>query len=143
MMTENTDKSNRWKSAGIIILTLIIGIVLGGLVTTRIVNKRMEDISTVRSQRGFTRFIEKSIEYESDEQRQEVAKILDRTAESMFQHLRLSRRQSRDILDSARTELSGVLSEEQMKKIEKRLRRHGRDRPMGPQDGPPRKRRRP
>ena len=142
-MTENTEKSNRWKSAGIIILTLIIGIVLGGLVTARIVHQRMDDIAGVRSQRGFTRFIEKSIEYENEEQRQQVAEILDQTAESMFRHLRSSRRQSREILDSARTDLSGVLSEEQMEKLEKRLRRHGRDRPMGPGDGPRRKRRRP
>lgn len=122
---------------------MIIGMVLGGLLTARIVNDRMDHIESVRSQRGFTRFIERSIKYESPEQQQEVAEILEGTSERMFQHLRLSRQQTRQILDSTRAELGEVLSEEQMEKLEKRLRRHRRDRPMRGGEGPPRRRPRP
>jgi hypothetical protein len=143
MMTDTSDTKNRLKSAGIIIVTMIIGMVLGGLITARIVHDRMDRIESVRSQRGFTRFIERSIEYESPEQREQVAKILEGTAESMFSHLRLSREQTRQILDSARVELRKVLSDEQMERLEKRLRRHARDRPGRHEEERPRPKRRP
>jgi hypothetical protein len=155
MMTSNTEntqntgtpsnpgKKNRLKSAGIIIVTLIIGMVLGGLITARIVHNRVDRIAAVRSHRGFTRFIERSIEYESPEQREQVGEILDRTADSMFRHLRLSRQQTMQILDSARTDLREVLSQEQMERLDKRLRRHRRKHPLGRGEEPPHRRRRP
>lgn len=142
-ISDNSGKQNRLKSAGIVIVTLIIGMVLGGLITARIVHNRMDHIADVRSQRGFTRFIERSIEYESPEQRREVGRILDRTAENMFRHLRLSRKQTVQILDSARAKLGEILSEKQMERLDKRLRHHRRKHPIGRSEDSTRRRHRP
>ena len=144
---ENTGKKSqmlaRLKSAGIIFVTLIMGMVLGGLLTARIVQSRIDEVAALRSQHRFTRFIERSIEFESEEQREQVSEILDRTAGRMFDHLRSSRREARSILDSARAELGEVLSKEQMERLERRLRRRPhRGRPERPFDGPPPPRRR-
>ena len=141
--SSTSSKRNRLKSAGIIIVTLIIGMVLGGLLTARIVHDRMDRIAAVGSHRGFTRFMERAIKYESPEQREQVGEILDRTADSMFRHFRLSREHTAQILDSARTELREVLSAEQMERFEKRLRRHRRKHPMRQGEEPPGRHRRP
>jgi hypothetical protein len=137
-MTDQTDTTDqggtrssrkggtKLKSLAIIVATLIIGMVLGGLITARLVNKRLDHITALRSQRGFTHFIERSIEYESEEQREQVAEILDRTARQMFEHLRASRETTMRLLDSTRADLSEVLSEEQMEQLERRLKRRGR-----------------
>lgn len=149
-MTDNADRNNRGrtkarlKSVAIIVVMLIIGMVLGGLLTARIVQNRFDRIEALRTQHGFTRFMERSIEFESPEQREEVRRILDRTADRMFEHLRSSRREAMQIMDSARADLSQILSERQMEQLERHLRRrrHRMDRPGPPHDGPPRRRRR-
>jgi hypothetical protein len=128
----------RLKSAGIIVATLIIGMVLGGLLTARIVQNRIDDVAALRSQKRFTRFIERSIEFENEDQRRQVSAILDTTADRMFEHLRSSRQEARTILDSARSQLGEVLSEQQMEQLEKRLHHRRGKRPPGPAfEGPP------
>ena len=140
MSAENPEKRNRIKSAVIIAVTLVIGMVLGGLITAQLAHDRMDRIAALRSQRGFARFIERSIDYESPAQQEAVHEILDRTSVRMFEHLRRSREETASILDSARDELGKVLSPEQMEHLEQKLRRHSRDRPgpMHRDDRPPR-----
>jgi hypothetical protein len=85
--------------------------------------------------------MERSIEYDSPEQREQVQEIIDRTSRQMFEHLRESRYEASQILDSARSELSEILSEEQMRALERHFRRRMgprmRDRMGPPGAGPP------
>jgi vacuolar-type H+-ATPase subunit H len=142
-MSTEPRTSNRLKSAAILAVTLVIGMVLGGLITARIVQQRFDQIAALRSERGFHRFIERAIEYESPEQREQVREVIDRMSGRMFEHLRSSRSEATEILDSARAELSEILSAEQMEQLEKRLRRRRmggppmRGRRGPPVDGPP------
>ncbi len=122
-MTESEQKQFRLKSLAIIVATLVIGMILGGLITTRIVNKRIDRISSLHSEHGFARLIERSIHFDDDQQREEVSAILERTSKLLFEKRRVTQRQMHSILDSAKNELQSVLSEEQMARLEERLER--------------------
>lgn len=131
----------RAKSALLIVATLIIGALIGALVHARITDQRFDRLAAMRSHRGFARLIERSIEFESPEQRRAVLEIVDSTSARLFENMQRMRRETAVILDSTREKLSQVLSEEQMDQLEKRLMRHRsermRRRPHGPQPPPP------
>jgi hypothetical protein len=111
----------RVKSTLIVSVTLLIGIVLGALLHARLSEDRIERIAFLRSQRGFERGIERMIDYESDEQREAVREILDGTAGRIGLHYQDSRGEMGGIIDSMRMELSTVLTEEQMERLDERL----------------------
>lgn len=128
----------RAKSAMLIIATLIIGAVIGALVQARITDQRFDRLAAMRSHRGFMRMIERSVDFESPEQKKAVLDIVDSASVKLFENMQRARRETETILDSTREKLSQVLSEEQMAKLEERLMRHRADhRRRRPRDMPP------
>lgn len=129
----------RAKSVLLIVATLLIGAVIGALVHARIMDQRFNRLAALRSHAGFVRFIDRSIDFESPEQRKAVHDIVDGASTRLFEHMQRSRREMAAILDSTRDALSKVLTDDQMKQLEKRLMRHRRGRMrFGPDDRPPR-----
>lgn len=114
----------RTKSALLIVATLIIGAVIGALVHARITDQRFDRLAAMRSHRGFARLIERSVEFESPEQREAVLDIVDAASTRLFENMQRTRRETAEILDSTREQLSHVLSPDQMEQLEKRLMRH-------------------
>ncbi|MGA7303706.1 MAG: hypothetical protein WBW88_02480, partial [Rhodothermales bacterium] len=114
----------RTKSALLIVATLIIGAVIGALVHARITDQRFDRLAAMRSHRGFARLIERSVEFENPEQREAVLDIVDAASTRLFENMQRTRRETAEILDSTREQLSHVLSPDQMEQLEKRLMRH-------------------
>lgn len=128
------------KSSILLISTLIIGMLLGALVNARVAEQRVQQIESLRSQRGFVQYLERGIKPVDDQQRAEIRTVLQRTQERMGLHMRQSRQEVRAILDSMRTELDTVLTDEQMRRLERHLQQRSRGprlqgRPPGRMDG--------
>jgi cytosine/adenosine deaminase-related metal-dependent hydrolase len=129
----------RVKSSLLLVATLLIGMVLGALLNARLAEQRLERIASLRSARGFSAFIERSIEYRDEAQREAVRAILDRAGARMTAHMEETRREVRALFDSTRAELSTVLTEEQLEQLEQRLEmgRQNRRPRGGPRRPPP------
>lgn len=113
--------SPRVKSILLIIATLLIGLVLGALVNARLAEKRIERIASLRSERGFVQFIEDAVRPTDEAQREAIRDVLRRAGERMAAHQERSRRQARALLDSTRSELAEVLTDEQMQRLDERF----------------------
>lgn len=128
--------SPRTKSILLLLVTLVLGVVLGALLNARLAQERMERIAFLRSQRGFMRFLEDVVEPESPEQRQAVRDVLRRSAQRMAEVREQHRAEMQSILDSTRTELEGVLTDRQLEQLEQRLEMHRMNHRRG-RGGPP------
>lgn len=115
--------TTRVKSVILILATLVIGGLIGALVQAQLTERRYDRLESLRSQRGLARLVERSIEFESPEQREQVMEIIDEAAVKLFEKMRETRRESRAILDSTKEKLAEILTDEQMEKLEKRLTR--------------------
>jgi len=131
--------TTRVKSAILLVVTLIIGGVIGALLQAQLTEKRFDRIESLRSNRGLARMIERSIEFESPEQREQVLDIVDDAGKRLFENMQRNRRDARAILDSTRERLAEILTEEQMEKLEEQLtrRREGTKRGRRPNRHPP------
>ena len=123
--------SMRTKSILLLAGALVVGILLGAFATSAWQTSRMAEVRQVREQGGVMRMLERTIEFESDEQRQEVEAILEE-AEVSFRSLRRSYSDSmaaqRELLMG---ELEEALSPEQLETMRARMtreRRSSRDR---------------
>lgn len=137
----------RAKSMLLLLITLLIGMVLGALLHARIAEQRMEQLAFLRSQPGFIRYMERAIAPQDAAQQEAIRTILDKTARSLAAQRFSMQEETRAILDSTRAELARVLTEEQMAQLEERI-NQGRqrfERRPGPpgRDSPPRRRRPP
>ena len=137
----------RAKSMLLLLVTLLIGMVLGALLHARIAEQRIERLAFLQSQPGFIRYMERAIEPQDAAQQEAIRAILYKTARSLATQRYSMQEETRAILDSTRAELARVLTEEQMEQLEERI-NHGRQRferrsaPPG-RNGPPRRRRPP
>ena len=65
------------KSALMLFSTLLIGMLLGSLITGAVNNRRMRSLAEIRSARGLAYYLEHVVEPESDEQREAIRAVLD------------------------------------------------------------------
>lgn len=114
--------SARSKSALLVGVVLIIGMILGALLNARIAEQRLARISLLRTPAGLVRAIENAVEPESPEQREAIRSILDTMSVQIGTHLQNNRNEMRAIFDSTRSALEAILSAEQNAKLEKQLR---------------------
>ena len=117
---------------------LIIGMVLGGLITMRIVHDRIDHIREIANRKGFKDHVIKAAK-PTPEQEAKITPLLEDFGERMEilrrEHLQAARKNMTELQDS----LSNYLSEEQLKRVKKKLKRlHGRARKgRGPGMRPP------
>src|SRR5690606_16708428 len=100
--------SPRTKSVLIIIATLLIGVVVGALLNARLAERRIERIASMRSERGFVRYMEHIVQPHDDEQRQALRDVLERAGQRMAEHQMRTRSEARALFDSTRAELAAV-----------------------------------
>lgn len=112
----------RAKSLLLMLAALLIGVVLGGLIHARMVEHRIERIGFLRSDRGFINHVERVVEPENEAQREAIRAVLETGAARVAEHRRRSRREVQILLDSTRSELDSVLTDEQMVRLEELIR---------------------
>lgn len=127
--------SARVKSILLIVATLLIGLLLGALLNARLAEQRMERIASLRSERGFVRYMEDVVAPANEAQREALRDVLHRAGERMAAHQERSRQEARAMLDSTRAELAEILTPEQLQRLDDRMQanRRGRGRRF---DGP-------
>ena len=140
--------SARFKSTLILLATLVLGALIGALLNARFADQRIERLSSLRTSQGFVHYIDRSIDYEDEAQREDVLAVLERSSARMADHMQSSRQMTFTLIDSTRQELAAVLNERQLEQLDQRLRQRGPgvDRPRGggfgrqrrgPRGGPP------
>jgi len=125
--------SSRTKIASMFLITFIVGMIVGALINGAIHKSRITKIKEMRKKDGFTQYIIHTIE-PNEVQKEKVKEIMNRFSEKMNLLRRQSRIQFDAIRDSMITELSNVLTEKQMEKLNKEFkeeknRRKNRRRP--------------
>ena len=120
------------KSVLLLLATLVLGMVLGSLLTGAVNQRRLERLAEMRSARGMAFFLENAVEPESAEQREAIRAVLDDAAPRIAAAMQESRDRMRALTDSVRAELDPLLTPEQRERLDDRM-RIGRGRvPFGP-----------
>jgi hypothetical protein len=130
------------KSSLIIIVTFVIGMILGIILTQSLYPppKMIDKISILRSRGGFMERFERIIQ-PNEVQKEKIREILEIHFERMHSQSKKFRDQFVELNDSLRTELEPILNDEQKERLEKmteRFREH--DRPgFGPRPRHPKR----
>lgn len=134
------------KSAVILLATLLLGILIGGLAAGAIAQRRASRVAELR-ERGFAMQLERIIEPRDDAQREAIQAVLSAAAERNRETMESAREEIRGSLEEMREALEPLLDEDQRERLEaaaKRFRRGPPGRPPGePGLGPPGPGRRP
>ena len=125
------------KSAAVLIVAVVVGVIVGALTTSAVMNARIAEIRSLRSPEGFENRMEEVLGPLDAKTREEVEAILRETRERLRELRRAQFRQVRAIMDSTRERLDPLLTEEQQTRLRDMIerdpfRRGSRDRP-----GPP------
>ena len=112
----------RIKGALILFCTLLIGVLIGTLLSGWFVRDRLRPIPHPRH---FVRSTERLIAPQDEEQRQAVRAVLRRYAAALRTLDTKHREALKEQLDATRAELAPLLSEEQLRRLNRRLRRFG------------------
>lgn len=106
--------------------TLIIGMVLGGLITMRIVNQRIDNLRELRNRKGFSEHIIKAAKPDAD-QEEAIRPLLEEFGDRMESLSQIHKGEVKRNLTELQDSLALHLNEKQMKRVRKRLKRmHGR-----------------
>ena len=117
MTCEGELKAHSFSSA-----PLLIGVLIGILLSGWFVRDRLRPIP---HSRHFVRSTERLIAPQNEEQRQAVRTVLRRHAAALRELNAKHREALKEQLDSSRAELAPLLSEEQLRRMDRRLRRFG------------------
>lgn len=122
------------RSALILLATLLIGALLGALITGALAQRRISRVAEMR-ERGFRMHIERIIEPRDEEQREAIRALLEVAAQRNQEIMRGARERLGDQLRQMREELLPLLDEEQRQRLESAaegFRRGGFRGPPGP-----------
>lgn len=114
--------SPRTKSVLLLVATLAIGVVLGAVSNAWLAQQRFERIREMRQSGGFERMLIETIQPTSDDQRVRIDSVVGRSAQRMRSLRRSHRHDVRRVVDSMRTALAPILTDEQMDRLDRRLR---------------------
>ncbi len=135
----------RTKSALMLLLTLAVGILIGSLATSAVINHRIEQLAELRRPTGFSLILERVIRPEDETQREQIRAVLEEAGARMAELRRSHFAELRTIIDSTRARLDPLLTPEQKRRLEawfsrdrKRLKTNRwRRRPGGGRPHPP------
>ncbi len=134
----------RTQSIAIIIGTLVVGMVLGGVIVGAVAQNRSHELRDVRRPGGFVRHMEDVIRPRDSAQRAEIRPFLEKTDRRNRSIVDGARRDLQVAFDSMMTELAPLLSPDQMGRLREEFTRHERPGPPPPglpggppPDGPP------
>lgn len=119
--------SPQTKSVLILLATLLLGALLGAVLTGWWVQQRFDRVRALRTADGFVERVVQQVEPTSAAQRDSVRVIARKRAQQLQRLRGAHRADTRAVLDSLREDLRPVLTEEQIAQLERRLRGRGRD----------------
>jgi hypothetical protein len=141
------------KSAAILLVTLVLGVVLGMLAQGTLMRQRDQRVAEIRTEPGFVSLVEEVIQ-PRPEQEDAVRALLEESARSYESVVTSSREQVRLVLDSMKTRLAPLLDDRQRERLSRmssvpdpnrrpprpgeRPPGQGRPRDDRPPEGPPR-----
>ena len=134
------------KSVLLLFATLLIGMVIGSLVTGALNSRRLDRLVEMRSARGMAYFLEEVVRPESPEQLEQIRAVLEAAGPLFAAEMAGSRERMRQLTDSVRAELEPLLTPEQRARLDERMRitrgrmPFGPPGARGPEDGRPRPR---
>ena len=134
-MTDWLSFSPRTKSIALLIATLLLGVVLGAVMNAWWAHERFDRLRRLRSPGGFEQMIERVVEPNSPEQRREIEQVVSRSAQRLDSLRARHWRELRTVIDSMRTDLEPILTDEQEAALTRRIRMHRRGPKFRP--GPP------
>ena len=106
------------KSAFIIVATLVVGILVGALATSAVMNNRMEELNALRSKGGFSENFLGVVQPENEVQRAQIKAILE-NADNQMEEARLTMyREIRAVTDSMRQRIALLLTPEQQARVD-------------------------
>jgi hypothetical protein len=120
----------RTKSAFLLLTVLVLGMLIGILVSGVMHNRRMQRIARIRTGPGIAQLVERAVEPVSEEQRARIRQIMEGAAPRFEQVFQRTQEEMRALSDSVMAELEAILAPEQM--VE--LRRHMEMRRGSPPD---------
>ena len=121
------------KSTVIIGSTLIIGIILGFLLKSLVIESEFDRLKKLRDPQGFANALEEVIQ-PSDEQKEKLMPILEGFQSEMERMRNKARKEMTQVMDSLRIELEQILTDEQFIKLQEYLEKD--QKPLRG-DGPP------
>lgn len=105
----------------IIIGTLLIGIVLGALMSGTLAERRHRKIRSMMRPDGFSEQLIELIQPQDNEQRDAIAAVLQNTGRRIDEMMRESRAEIHTMVDSMALELKPLLTDEQNARLQKHL----------------------
>jgi hypothetical protein len=105
----------------IIIGTLLIGIVLGALMSGTLAERRHRKIRSMMRPDGFSEQLIEVIQPQDNEQRDAIAAVLRNTGRRIDEMMRESRAEIHGTVDSMALELKPLLTDEQNARLKKHL----------------------
>ncbi len=114
---------NVLKPLSILLVTLLIGVLLGAALTGNLVRNRLENFRAFTSGDGFVTQLTGIIEPTSDQQLEAITPILESSGHEIKEIVRLSRFQIYSVIQDMETELTPHLSEAQIQVLQERRRR--------------------
>jgi hypothetical protein len=133
-MTDWLSFSPRTKSIALLVATLLLGVVVGALLNAWWAHERFERIRRLRTPGGFEQIVTRTVQPTSPKQRQEIEAVVGRTAQRLDSLRTRHWREVRRLVDTMRTDLEPVLTEEQLSALDRRIEMHRR-RPGPPGPG--------
>ena len=118
--------SSGTRSAAILIVTLVIGMVLGALGFSAYQRHRFRDALSLARPAHFTAGIRRAIPPIEETRRAEIAAVLRRIDERMRANRIARNRERRAQLDSVKSALEPLLTEDQRRRLRRYLERHKR-----------------
>ncbi|TNE63830.1 MAG: hypothetical protein EP335_08490 [Alphaproteobacteria bacterium] len=125
------DRKPIFKMAGLMLATLVVGIVLGGVLTGAVIRHRVENLRDFRTAEGFARHMSEIIGPVPEARRGDVQAILLATGRTVENALDGRRTELMLALDDMEAQLSVVLTPEQLARWQA-LRQRMRNRVGGP-----------
>lgn len=110
----------RTKSGFLLLAVLVLGMVIGILVSGVLHNRRMQSIARIRTGPGIEQLIERAVEPESEEQAARIREVMQVAAPRFAEVFASAHQEMQALSDSVMSELEAILSPEQLEE----LRRH-------------------
>ena len=90
----------RTKSAFLLLAVLVLGIVIGMLVSGVLHNRRMDRIARIRTGPGIVQLVERAVQPESEEQRAQIREIMEAAAPRFAGVFQRTQEEMRTLSDS-------------------------------------------
>jgi hypothetical protein len=119
----------RFRSALLLLVTLVIGMILGALIHSSVRDHRMKrGAGFMRSEENFVQSFEKTIGPVDEQQAEEIRVVLTEAAPGVISQWKANQTEIRSQLDVMQEKLSPILDEDQLERLQNRFsRRRHRD----------------